>query len=349
MSIPVSTCLRTTSATAAVSCSSGASPSSAASASGVRWSAPTCVVRIRLGHADSRFVAIRAPSASASSFAHWIVGCTRSDEGALGKAAVGPAHHALAADEVRQAHEPLGDELRMLDDVRVVGDDAGDEHLALGQLHVLPQPPLVLVPGIRLLHQVVAGGHLQDQVDQVGERRVVDVRAVPAAEADVVADAVLGHTRAARGRAPRRGARPSAGSRRPTRRGRGSSRTRASARRRRPGPSGRRRRSPCTPRAARRRRRRRTPPRFGVVLVVEPVDARGRDDRQEGVGDVDAGERGLEAGDVALERGRVVLDRPGAVPPLRLRLDLAGLAGRGSSETRTWFWACRANSASCSA
>ena len=53
------------------------------------------------------------------------------DEGALGESAVGAAHHVLAADELREPDEPLGDELGMLDDVRVVRDDAGDEHLPL--------------------------------------------------------------------------------------------------------------------------------------------------------------------------------------------------------------------------
>ena len=95
----------------------------------------------------SCFVAIRAPSASASSFAHWIVGCTRWRKAPLGEAAVGSAHDALAADELREPDEPVGDELRVLDDVRVVRDDARDEHLALGQLDVLPEAPLVLVAG----------------------------------------------------------------------------------------------------------------------------------------------------------------------------------------------------------
>ncbi len=56
---------------------------------------------------------------------------------------------------------------------------------------------------------------------------------------------------------------------------------------------------------------------FGrVVLVPQPVHARGRDHRQERVGDVHALERATEAGDVPLDRSGVVRDRPGAEPEL---------------------------------
>ena len=38
-----------------------------------------------------------------------------------------------------------------------------------------------------------AGAHLEDQIDDVLELRVGDMRHVPTAEADVVADAILGY------------------------------------------------------------------------------------------------------------------------------------------------------------
>ena len=172
-------------------------------------------------------VAIRAPSASASSFAHWMLGCTRRTNAPWAKPQSVPRHHSLRPDQPREPDEALGDELRVLDDVRVVGDDAGDEHLAVRQLDVLPQPPLVLVARVGLLDQVVAGAHLEDEVDHVGERRVVHVGAVPAAEADVVADALLGDVPQRVVERLDRAAPPSAGSPRPSRRARGSSRTRA--------------------------------------------------------------------------------------------------------------------------
>ena len=42
------------------------------------------------------------------------------DERALREAAVGAADHVLAADELGQPDDALGDQLGMLDDVRVV-------------------------------------------------------------------------------------------------------------------------------------------------------------------------------------------------------------------------------------
>ena len=95
-------------------------------------------------------------------------------------------------DELRDAHEALGDEFGMLDDVGVMGDDAGDQHASLGQADVLPQRPLVLVARVGLLDQVVAGGDLEYEIDDVGERRVEGVGTVPAAPADVVAHPFAG-------------------------------------------------------------------------------------------------------------------------------------------------------------
>ena len=85
----------------------------------------------------------------------------------------------------------VGDQPRMLDRRGVVRDDARDQDLARRQLHLLPHAPFVLVAHIGGLDRIGAGLHLQDQVDDVLERRVGDVRHVPAAEADVIADAVL--------------------------------------------------------------------------------------------------------------------------------------------------------------
>ena len=73
------------------------------------------------------------------------------DERSLREAAVGAGEHVLAADDTGEADEALRDELGMLDDVGVVRDHARDQLLALGQRHLLPHPPLVLVPGVGLL------------------------------------------------------------------------------------------------------------------------------------------------------------------------------------------------------
>src|SRR5690606_26559401 len=63
----------------------------------------------------------------------------------LGEAAVGAAEHVLTADELRHAHEALGDEFGMLDHVGGMADDAGNELAAGGELRRLPHAPFVLV------------------------------------------------------------------------------------------------------------------------------------------------------------------------------------------------------------
>src|SRR4030095_10519394 len=63
-------------------------------------------------------------------------------EGALGEPAIRPRNDALASDNPREGHDPLGDRLGMLHHRGRVGDDPGDEYLALRWLEVLPHPPL---------------------------------------------------------------------------------------------------------------------------------------------------------------------------------------------------------------
>ena len=271
------------------------------------------------------------------------------DERPLREPAVGAADDALSADELREAHEALRDELGVLDDVRVVGDDAGDEHLALGQLDVLPEPPLVLVAGVRLLDQVVARVDREHEVDDVLERRVEGVRAVPAPEADVVADPVL---RDPRERVVERvdpELRPAAVVLdRPAERQDGvvlvqqhgvvdlEQEARVD--------------DPLVLLVQRVGDRVDELLLGRVVLVAQPVDARRRDDGQEDVGGVHAVDGRLESRDVLLERCRVVGDRPRARPDLSERLAVArrrALPGTSSEAHR--FFTSRANSASCSA
>src|ERR1700722_15742159 len=112
----------------------------------------------------------------------------------LGEAAVRAADDVLPAEDPGEALQPLGDQARVLDRGRVMGNDAGDEDLAVRQLGTLPDLPLPLVPRVRCLDGVRARVHLQDQVDDGLQRRVRDVRDVPAAEADVIADPGRGDT-----------------------------------------------------------------------------------------------------------------------------------------------------------
>ena len=62
-----------------------------------------------------------------------------------------------------EAHDAVGDQLGMLDHVGGVTDHARDEHLALRQLDVLPDAPLVLVAHVGRLEGVRAGVDLEHE------------------------------------------------------------------------------------------------------------------------------------------------------------------------------------------
>jgi len=80
---------------------------------------------------------------------------------ALGESAIGAAEHIVAADDLGQPDQALGDQLRVLDNVGGVADDAGDEFATGRQLDVLPDRPFVLVARVGLLDAVMADLHLQ--------------------------------------------------------------------------------------------------------------------------------------------------------------------------------------------
>src|SRR5262249_21225088 len=108
----------------------------------------------------------------------------------LREAAVRPRHQVLAADEARDAREALCDQLRMLDDVGGVADDAGYQLFPRRQLHALPYAPFVLGARVRALDEIGAGIDLQDQVDDILQRHIAGMRAGPAAPAHVIAHAL---------------------------------------------------------------------------------------------------------------------------------------------------------------
>src|SRR6478735_3664902 len=74
-----------------------------------------------------------------------------------------------------------------------MGDYARDQHLAGRKLDLLPHIPLVLMTHIGRFDGIGAGPHLQDQIDDVLELSVGDMGHVPAAEAGVISDAILGY------------------------------------------------------------------------------------------------------------------------------------------------------------
>src|SRR5215813_4703650 len=110
---------------------------------------------------------------------------------ALGKSTIDAGDDVLASDQPRVAHDPLGHQLRMLDAVRRVGDDARDDDLARRKLQVLPDMILVLVARVRGLERKRSRLYLEDDGRDLAQRSVRRVGPVPAPPAHVVADAVF--------------------------------------------------------------------------------------------------------------------------------------------------------------
>ena len=113
----------------------------------------------------------------------------------LREAAVGSRHQVLTPDQLADAHQPLGDEFRMLHYVGGVADDAGHQRLAARQLDLLPDAPFVLVARVGALDEIGPGFDFQHEVDDILQRHVGGMRPRPAAPADVIAHAFLGDSR----------------------------------------------------------------------------------------------------------------------------------------------------------
>src|SRR6516225_1875948 len=106
-------------------------------------------------------------------------------------AAIGAAHHILPPDNASPVDEASRDEFGMLHDVRGMTDHARHQDRAGCELSRSPDIHLVLMPHVRRLERVGLRLNLEGDVDNVFDRYVIDMRAVPAAPAPVVAH-VLG-------------------------------------------------------------------------------------------------------------------------------------------------------------
>src|SRR5882672_11268925 len=106
----------------------------------------------------------------------------------LREATIRSRQHVLAPHEPRVTVDPFGNELGMLHHVGRVADDAGDQHLAFRQLHILPYPPLVLVAWIGAFDHIGPDLHLQDEIHDVFEWYVRGVRTRPAPPTDMIAN-----------------------------------------------------------------------------------------------------------------------------------------------------------------
>jgi hypothetical protein len=103
------------------------------------------------------------------------------------EAAVDACDDILAPHDVRIAHNALGDELRVLDEVGRRVDHARDEAFPVGQLHFFEDVPLVLVAGVGALEADRRGPCLQHRLDDLTQRNIVVVRALVVAPAEMQA------------------------------------------------------------------------------------------------------------------------------------------------------------------
>src|SRR3974377_934663 len=90
-----------------------------------------------------------------------------------GEAAIGSGHDILAAHELGEANDALGDQLGMFDNIAGVGNHARTQHLARSNLYALEQVVLVLVTRIRRLEAEGSGVDLKDVLDDVGQGGLV--------------------------------------------------------------------------------------------------------------------------------------------------------------------------------
>src|SRR6516162_4339483 len=95
---------------------------------------------------------------------------------ATAQAAIRASDDIFPADDLRVAHDSIGYDLWMLDDVGGMADHAWNEQFAVGQLPLPPHTPFVLVSDVARLHRVrtsidgPAGAKLLDRPCQSGAR-----------------------------------------------------------------------------------------------------------------------------------------------------------------------------------
>src|SRR5215470_17946905 len=106
------------------------------------------------------------------------------------ESAVGPGDHVLAADQPRVTADALGHQLGVLDEVGGRIEHARDQHLVFGWLDALEHLPLVRVARVRSLERETVRTGGEDDVEEIGDRNVVVMRALVVAPAQMQARAL---------------------------------------------------------------------------------------------------------------------------------------------------------------
>src|SRR5438552_2404518 len=89
-------------------------------------------------------------------------------------------HLRIAPPVLRVASQPVGNQVRVLDESAVVADHARNQEPPVRNFHILPNPPVGLVHWVRRLQRITLSIDLQNYVHNVAQRNVVFVRAVVA-------------------------------------------------------------------------------------------------------------------------------------------------------------------------
>src|SRR5262245_65511899 len=111
-------------------------------------------------------------------------------KGTLGEATVSTGNHVLSPDQPGIGRNAQGDEFRMLDEVRRMGDHTWDEDLAVRQLDVFPHLPLMLMARIGSFHTVGVSTYPQHDVHNVLQRYIGNMVPMRAPPAQMIPDAV---------------------------------------------------------------------------------------------------------------------------------------------------------------
>jgi hypothetical protein len=101
-------------------------------------------------------------------------------KGPLGESAVSAHQYIFSPDQAGIGHEAPGDQFGVLDDLGCIGDHAWDEERAVRELDLFPHLPFVLMTRIGGFHSVGARAHLQHDIDNVLQRYIGDMGAMPA-------------------------------------------------------------------------------------------------------------------------------------------------------------------------
>ena len=78
-------------------------------------------------------------------------------------------NHIFRTDQFRVANNPIGHQPGMFHSDRMVRDHSRNQDLTRRQFAILPDSPLVFMPGICGLNRIRAGAHLEDKVDDVAQ------------------------------------------------------------------------------------------------------------------------------------------------------------------------------------